>query len=155
MPGPLAMVTVTVDVLEVTTLPDESSTETFSAVPNACPAVPVVGVWLIASLAAAEALTAILLEVALVSEPSVTFSVYVPAAVSAILLNVATPLTAATDVVLPLPNVPGPLAMATVTVEVFDVMTLPKVSSTDTLRAVPNACPAVPVVGVCVITSLL
>ena len=30
-PGPLAMVTVTVDVLEVTTLPDESSTETFTA----------------------------------------------------------------------------------------------------------------------------
>ena len=102
-------------------------------------------------------LTAILLEVVLVSEPSVTFSVYVPAAVSAIiLLNVATPLTAATGVSCwPLPNVPGPLAMATVTVEVFDVMTLPKVSSTDTLRAVPSACPAVPVVGVCWKANLL
>ena len=57
------MVTVTVDVLEVTTLPDESSIETFSAVPNACPAVPVVGDWPIASLAADEVLTTILPEV--------------------------------------------------------------------------------------------
>ena len=51
------------------------------------------------------------------------------------LLNVATPLTAVTLIVLPAVNPPGPLATAIVTVEVSLVTTLPNASSTATCTA--------------------
>ena len=59
------------------------------------------------------------------------------------LLNVATPLTAATLVVLPAVNPPGPLATAIVTVDVLLVTTLPNASSTATFVEL-SAVPAVP-----------
>ena len=68
------------------------------------------------------------------------------------LLNVATPLTAATLVVLPAVNPPGPLATAIVTLDVSLVTTLPNASSTASCT-VPSACPAVPVVGDCCSTN--
>ena len=67
----------------------------------------------------------------------------------------ATPLAAATLVVLPDVNPPGPLATAIVTVDVLLVTTLPKVSSTAAVIDGLSACPAVPVVGVCWKTTLL
>jgi hypothetical protein len=88
---------------------------------------------------AAAGLTVILPEVALVSVPSVTLSVYVPAVSKTRLLNVATPLTAAALVVLPVVNPPGPLATAIVTVDVLPVITLPKASVTAALTEVLSA----------------
>ena len=90
-----------------------------------------------ASLLAAAGLMVIALVVAPVREPSLTLRVYVPAVLKIRLLKLATPLTAATDVVLPLANPPGPLNTVTVTVDVFDVTVLPEAFSTATERAVP------------------
>jgi hypothetical protein len=154
-PGPLATVTVTVEVFDVTTLLAESWIAIFSAVPKACPAVPVVAAWVIASLLAGEVLTTTLPEVVPVSEPSATLNVYVPAAFSTRLLKVATPLAAVADVVLPVAKGPGPVATVTVTVDVFDVTMFPKVSCTATVSAVLKACPAEPVVGACVMASFV
>jgi hypothetical protein len=64
------------------------------------------------------------------------------------LLKVATPLAAATEVVLAVANPPGPLATLTTRVDVLDVTTLPNASSIARVRAVPKAWPAVPVLGV-------
>jgi hypothetical protein len=70
------------------------------------------------------------------------------------LLKVATPFTAAALVVLPVANPAGPVATATITVELSPVITFPKASSTAILSAL-SACPAVPPVGDCWTTSLL
>jgi hypothetical protein len=87
------------------------------------PAVTFVGCWAKASFDAAAALTVKLLLVALVNAPSAALIVYAPAVVIERLLNVATPLTAAT-VSVP-PSVPGPLAMDSVTLDVLPVTMFP------------------------------
>ena len=60
----------------------------------------------------------------------------------------ATPLTAATFVVLPV-NPPGPPATAILTFEEFVDTTLPNASSMATVIAGARAWPAVPVVTIC------
>ena len=55
------------------------------------------------------------------------------------LLKLATPLAAAMEVVLPLAKEAGPLNTANATVDEFDETTLPNVSSTNAVRAVPSA----------------
>ena len=61
-------------------------------------------------------------------------------------MNVATPLTAATLVVLPTANPPGPLATEIVTVDVSVFTTVPLESSTSILM-LASPWPAVPVEG--------
>src|SRR5262245_6439593 len=95
----------------------------------------------------AAAAIAMLAEVAPVSPPSLAASAYVPLVLRARLLNVATPFTAATDVVLPPANPPGPLPTFNVTVELLPVATFPNWSCTTTLTDGLKACPAVPVDG--------
>jgi hypothetical protein len=104
---------------------------------------------------APAALITIFPEVAPKSDPSVALSRYVPEVSSTRLLKVATPFTAATLVVLPAANTPGPLLTASVTVDVSVVTTLPKKSSTATVTDGFSACPAVPVVGVCWYANIL
>ena len=68
--------------------------------------------------------------VAEVSDPSVALNVYVPAVFRMRLLKVATPFTAvAVSVLPPAKTAPeGPVAMAIVTVDVFDVIVFPLAS---------------------------
>ena len=88
------------------------------------PTVPVVGTCARTTALAAAALITILPVVAKVSDPSVALNVYVPAMFRMRLLNVATPL-AAVAVTWPKVKPLGPLCIAIVTAEVFDVTTLP------------------------------
>ena len=69
------------------------------------------------------------------------------------LLKVATPLTAATEMVLVGANAPGPLLTATVMTDVLDVITLPNWSCTAICSEVAKALPAVPEVGVLMMAS--
>ena len=55
------------------------------------------------------------------------------------LLKLAMPFTAATDVVLPATNPPGPLTMEMLTIELLFVTTLPNASFTATCSAGVNA----------------
>ena len=73
------------------------------------------------------ALIVMLPVVAEVSVPSVALNVYAPAVFRIRLLNVATPFTAVAVSVLPevKPAPAGPVAMAIVTVDVFDVTVFP------------------------------
>jgi hypothetical protein len=64
-------------------------------------------------------------DVAPLNEPSLKLSVYVPLELSIRLLKLATPLTTAAELVLPLANPAGPLATATLIVELSFVMTFP------------------------------
>ena len=77
---------------------------------------------------AAAGLIAMLTEVAEVSDPSVAFNAYVPDVFRMRLLNVATPFTAVAVSVLPAVKPAGPVAMAIVTVEVFDMTVFPLAS---------------------------
>ena len=93
-------------------------------------------------------------EVVPVRLPSAAASVKVPVAGMTRLLNVATPLTAATDAVVPPPKNMPPLSV-TVTVEVSPVATLPKPSSRETCTAGLIDWPATPLLGACVYASFV
>jgi hypothetical protein len=67
---------------------------------------------------------------------------------------VATPLTAATLVVLKIWKPPGPLLTAILTVELSVVTTFPLASSTSTVMVL-SAVPALPVAGAWTIASLV
>ena len=138
VPPPLM---VTVAVLLVG-LPNWSWIWTVTAGLIALPAVVVVGCWTKANLLAAVAVTLKLLLIAAVSAPSVAFNVNpVPAAVGTRLEKVATPFTAAMEVV-DEPEKAPPELIAIVTVEVFAVTRLLSASSICTVTADVIAEPA-------------
>ena len=137
---PALIAIATVEVSEVSTLPNWSSTLTVGDELMALPAVVVEGCWPKASLLAAPGVTLKLLLVVLVSVPSVADTVNDP--------------VAATALVDPAVKAP-PVLMAMVTVEVFDVTTLPKESCTCTVSAGLMALPACVSVGCWPKASLL